>query len=48
VMEMSKVQSWEVSDEFWARVEPLILMRQRCTDKEYKRKPSAGRPLEDA
>lgn len=26
---MGKVRSWEVSDEFWGRVEPLIPARKR-------------------
>lgn len=45
---MSKVQSWEVSDAFWKRVAPLLPERQRRADKEYKRKPGAGRPPKDA
>ncbi len=45
---MSKVQSWEVSDEFWERVEPLIPVRQRCAGKTYRRKPGAGRPPKEA
>jgi len=38
------VDSWVVTNDFWARVEPLILVRQRLDSKEYFRKPSAGRP----
>lgn len=45
---MSKTQSWEVSDEFWKRVKPLVPVRQRSTDKTYVRKPGAGRPPKDA
>jgi transposase len=37
------VKAWEVSDEFWARVEPLIQTRVRESGKTYKRKPGAGR-----
>ncbi|UCZ56250.1 IS5 family transposase [Desulfurispirillum indicum] len=40
---MSKVQSWEVSDAFWQRVEPLLPIQQRDPDKTYKRKPGGGR-----
>jgi len=37
------LQSWEVSDEFWKRVEPLIPMVERDPAKEYKRAPGGGR-----
>lgn len=40
---MAKVRSWEVSDEFWSRVEPLIPIRERETDKQFLRRPGAGR-----
>lgn len=43
-----RVASWEVTDEFWARVEPLIPVRQRPADKLYVRKPGAGRPAKPA
>lgn len=37
-------KSWEVTDEFWSRVEPLIPARPgRATDKPFIRKPGAGR-----
>ena len=36
-------QSWEVSDDFWRLVEPLVPQRQRPTDKEYQRQPGGGR-----
>ena len=39
-----RIESWEVSDEFWRRVEPLIPVRLRSTEREYLRKPGAGRP----
>ena len=29
---MVKVKAWEVTDEFWSRVEPLIPARQRVVD----------------
>ncbi len=45
---MGKVQSWEVSDEFWERVKPLLPARRRDEDKAYQRRPGAGRPPKDA
>jgi transposase len=45
---MSKVQSWEVSDEFWKRVEPLIPSPPRKPIEAYQRRPGAGRPRKDA
>jgi hypothetical protein len=32
---MSKTTAWEVTDEFWSRVEPLIQVRQRIADQTY-------------
>lgn len=45
---MGKRRSWEVSDEFWKRVEPLIPRRvTRVPGRRYRRKPGAGRkPME--
>ena len=41
---MSKVYSWEVSDEFWSRVEPLVPFRAaRAKDRKYQRRPGGGR-----
>ena len=40
---MKKIQSWEVSDAFWERVEPLIPEPQRDPNKTYKRKVGGGR-----
>lgn len=40
---MGKVRSWEVSDELWRRVEPLIPPRTRPGGKEFRRKPGGGR-----
>ena len=40
---MSQVKSWEVSDEFWNTVEPLIPVRKRQDNRTYKRKPGGGR-----
>lgn len=41
---MSQVRSWEVSDAFWARVEPLIPKRERDPGRVYQRKAGGGRP----
>ena len=40
---MGKVRSWEVSDEFWKRVEPFIPVRKRLSEGGYRRKPGGGR-----
>ena len=40
---MAKIQSWEVSDAFWEKVEPLIPAPQRDPSKMYKRKQGGGR-----
>jgi len=40
---MAKIQSWEVSDSFWGKVEPLIPNPERDPKKEYKRKIVGGR-----
>jgi len=34
---MGRLASWQVSDEFWERVEPLIPQHQRDPDKVYKK-----------
>jgi transposase len=39
---------WEVSDEFWARVEPLIPEPARDAGKSYRRAPGAGRKRKPA
>jgi transposase len=44
---LKRLQSWEVSDDFWARVEPLIPKRQRDADKTYQRKSGGGRKPQD-
>lgn len=44
---MKRLQSWKVSDDFWARVERLIPGRQRDSDKAYKRKLGGGRKPQD-
>ena len=40
---MPKVLSWEVSDKFWSRVEPLIPQKERTQGKVYHRKSGGGR-----
>jgi transposase len=44
---MAKAKSWEVTDEFWQRVETLIPLRQRVDDQNYTRKAGAGRKPKD-
>lgn len=47
-MTKARLESWEVSDAFWERVEPLIPQRPtRRPRRKYKRKPGAGRKPED-
>jgi transposase len=44
---MAKLKSWEVSDALWAKVEPLIPVKQRDPKKKYKRTVGGGaKPLE--
>lgn len=45
---MGKVKSWEVTDEFWKRVEPLVPSRERLAEKNYVRKVGGGRKPKDA
>lgn len=40
---MARIQTWEVSDEFWDLVEPLLPKSPRTGDKTYNRKPGGGR-----
>ena len=40
---MAKIRSWEVSDEFWKRVEPLIPKRERDSAQSFRRRPGGGR-----
>jgi len=42
------VKPWEVSDDFWARVEPLIPEPERDATKSYKRAQGAGRKRKPA
>ena len=44
---MVKTKAWEVTDEFWSRVEPLIPVRQRLADQAYARKSGGGRKPKD-
>lgn len=37
-------KSWSISDEFWARIEPLLPDSGRDPNRKYKRAPGAGRP----
>ena len=45
---MAQTKSWEVTDEFWKRVEPLVPARQPLTGKVYIRKAGGGRKPKDA
>ena len=40
---LARIQSWQVSDAFCAKVEPLIPSPERDPDKTYRRKPGGGR-----
>ncbi|MEY2334090.1 hypothetical protein AB4094_06020 [Acidithiobacillus ferrianus] len=40
---MTTAKAWEVTDEFWKRVEPLIPVRQRPPGQTYARKTGGGR-----
>jgi transposase len=40
---MARIQSWEVSDAFWERVELLIPTPERDPNKTYKRRTGGGR-----
>jgi transposase len=44
---MAKAKAWEVTDEFWKRVEPLIPVRQRPADQNYTRSAGGGRKPKD-
>jgi transposase len=45
---MAKTKSWEVTDDFWKRVEPLVPIRERSVGKNYVRKTGGGRKPKDA
>ena len=40
---MAQIKSWTVSDKLWAKVEPLVPVKQRQPGRRYRRKPGAGR-----
>ena len=40
---MARIQSWEVSDAFWGKVEPLIPTPERDPNKTFKRRAGGGR-----
>ena len=40
---MARIKTWEISDEFWNLVEPLIPKSPRIAGKSYNRKPGGGR-----
>ena len=40
---MPRIMSWEVSDAFWERVQPLLPVPARDPDRQYRRKPGGGR-----
>jgi len=40
---MAQIKSWTVSEQLWAKVEPLIPEKQREQGRQYQRKPGAGR-----
>lgn len=43
-MTKAHANSWEVTDEFWRRVEPLVRQPVRDPDKQYKRAAGGGPP----
>lgn len=45
---VSKVKSWEVTDQFWERVEPLVPEVARVAGKTYQRKAGGGRKPKSA
>jgi transposase len=40
---MARTRTWEISDEFWSHVEPLLPVSRRDPGKRYRRKPGGGR-----
>jgi transposase len=40
---MPQIKSWEISDEFWAKIEPLVPVPSRPKERVYKRKSGGGR-----
>jgi transposase len=45
---MSKVKSWEVTDDLGARVEPLVPLRERSSDHSFARAAGGGRKPKEA
>ena len=45
---MTRIKTWEISDAFWAIVEPLIPQKKRDCKRVYKRKPGGGRKPADS
>ena len=44
---MNKLYSWEISDAFWQKVQPLIPVKQRTPHRQYRRRAGGGRkPIE--
>ena len=41
---MKQKHSWEITDAFWEKAQPLIPKRERDSNKDYQRKPGGGRP----
>ena len=41
---MSKVKSWEVTDEFWKRIEPLVPVRNKVAKKPYVARSAGVEP----
>src|SRR5258707_14663952 len=42
-LKMAQIKSWTVSDALWSKIEPLVPARTRPGDRQYQRKPGAGR-----
>lgn len=40
---MGQIKTWEVSDAFWARIEPLVPKRERESGRVYQRRAGGGR-----
>ena len=45
---MKAIKSWTVSEEMWAKVEPLVPARKREKGRKYRRKAGGGRKRLDA
>ena len=42
-MATTRLRTWEITDEFWAKVETYIPNDLRCPGVNYRRKPGGGR-----